>query len=352
MKKILLCLAIVLGLFTLCSCDEDNVVSITYVDANGKNQTVQVSATTDKETIQAVLDFASKANYDDIQSFTLKESFNVSASLDESITYSLTQDTSTQLIANGSMTLNASEKNGFDLKVEGNVSFGKNLYAKGSVSALCSNPSLDLENPAYVYVDVSYDAKANENSYKATEKHAVSIVELLEEIEERYGDLIGGKLPDMSPVENDFNLDVTTVEDFYTYFKNSELSIVDVDNSAIYVQAKISFKDIFDLLEAEIEDLAQIKPFIKMNNCVVLTYGIDIKTGRFREYSVVCDDASILNFVLSNFIAASIANKMTYESYNFINKFHFETKITMDYNSAVIRTLTQEEQAKYSKNLI
>ncbi len=347
MKKILLCLTIVLGLFTFCSCDEDNVASITYVDANGKNQTVQVSATTDKETIQAVLDFASKANYEDIQSFTLKESFNVSASFDETITEALTQNRFTQLTANGSMTLNASEKDGFDLKVEGNVSFGKNLYAKGSVSALCNNPSLDSN----VYVDVSYDAKADENSYKATEKHAVSIDELLEELEERYGNIIGGQLPDMPPVDDDYNLDVATVEDFYTYFKNSELSIADVDNGVIYVQAKISFKDIFDLLETEIEDLAQIKPYIKMSNCVVLTYGIDIKTARFREFSVVCDDASILNIILSSFIAASIANE-TYESLNFINKFHFETKLTIDYNSAVIRTLTKEEQAKYTKNLV
>lgn len=332
MKKFILTLSILLGLVSLTACDDST--SISYVDANGEEQTVKVTATEDKETIQTVIDYASKAQYDNITSFTLKENISVSATLAKDVNDLLELGAKDKLSGSASMTLQVSKKDGMDLSMSGNLSLGKDNYGKLNANILY-NGELDemLLNDEYLYVDAGYDFKTIGNSSKADIKKAYSPATILDEIEDIIDDFIPSNAPSIGDEEQ------MDVEEFYNTFKNSTLVISNVKNGIIYLQVNLALKDIINYVGSDSEEL---KPLLMLNSSFTISFGIEASTGRFREFGYEFDDVKLVNYVIFTFM------KQTLPVSNLVEAFHLESKFSIEYDNAKIRTLSKEDKAKYS----
>ncbi|MDE6656545.1 MAG: hypothetical protein K2J85_06105, partial [Anaeroplasmataceae bacterium] len=342
-----LCLGILLGLVSLTACDEN--ASITYVDGNGQEQTMQVTATDDKEVIQTVIEFAGKAAYDDITSFTLKESVSVSASLTKDMNAALELGAKDKLSGSANMVLNVSKDKGLDLSASGNLSLGKDNQAKVSADVIYEG-ALDqmLTENQYVYVDASYDVKSIANTSKGSVKKAIDTLALMEEAKEELDDIISNFLPGEEPDFGD-DMGFGSIEDFYTNFKNSKLTISNVKNGVIYLEADLALKDLINYVDP---DNAELKPLLKLETSFVFTYGIEASTGRFREFNFEFDDVSLLNLMITALLGSVDIYASTSAMATYVETFHFESKFAIEYNNAKIRTLSDADKAKYSKDTI
>lgn len=335
MKKILLTLVgALLAIIPLTSCD--NEASITYVDASGKEQTIKVSATEDKETIESVMEYAQDAEYDDITSFTLKEKCSLSATLAKDVNDVLELSSKDKIVGSASMTLQVSEKDGLDLSLTGDLSLGKENSAKLYADVLY-NDKLDsvLTSSESVYVKAGYDMKTISNSSKGEVQQAYSPATILDKVKDELEEFIPTDIPSLGDDSMD---EIDDLDEFYAKFKNSKIIISEVKDGVIYLQFNLALKDLIAYADPDSEEL---KPFLSLNSSFILTYGIEASTGRFRELSFEFDDVKLINFILSSYLGIDLPIT------NLAESFHVETKLSIEYNKAKIRTLTPTEKAKY-----
>ncbi|MDE7213094.1 MAG: hypothetical protein K2N42_00770, partial [Anaeroplasmataceae bacterium] len=334
MKKFILGLCVLLGLVSLTACDDDTTIH--YVDKNGEEATLNVYATEDKEIIQTVLDFASKANYNDVTSFTLKQSASINASFSKAEEDSFFGLESKKVSGYASMTLNASKMDGFDISLSADLSLSKDAKASFKADALYDGALENmLTSNEYIYVNAKYDVNSPSNFSKGDEKLAYDPKTILDEMEDDVDDIFSKFFPtDVPSIEDpDFTLD-----EFYENFKNSKLVISKVKNGVIYLDVTLSLKDI--LSQVDDDDLSYIKDFMSLNSDFVFTFGIEASTGRLCEFSFLYDDVKSLNTALDMFLG--------YYKKDLIDTFRVEGKVTIEYNKAKIRTLSDAEKAKYA----
>ncbi|MDE6047534.1 MAG: hypothetical protein K2F56_02785 [Anaeroplasmataceae bacterium] len=336
MKKIFLGLCIVLGLVSLTACDGNT--SITYVDQNGEEQTLKVTATNDKETIQTVLNYASKANYEDIESFTLKESVSLNGSFTEEMNSVIGYDTNVKLSGSADFTLNVDKTNGLDLSASGKVALGKEMQGSIKLDALYEGSLEKLATSGeYLYINANYEIKALGDSSKSSIKRAIDTNTFIDEIEDELDKFFPTNPPSIGDEDG-----VTTVEEFYEKFKNSKLAISSVKNGVIYLDATLALKDII-----EDEDITEFLPQNVLNSSLAFTFGIEASTGRFRELSYKFDDINMINAVIGALINRQFFDTAPSASMDFLKTFCFENKLSIEYNKAKIRTLSSTEKAKY-----
>ncbi len=342
MKKLIFCFSILFGLFALTSCEES--ASITYVDSNGETQTVKVTATEDKGTIQAILDYSSLANYDDVTSFKLKEKMSLACSLTKDTNESLGLDSKTKLSGKADMTINLSAAEGLDVSVSGDLSFGKDYGASVSANTIYEG-KLDqmFAKDNLIYVDAGYDVKSAGSSSKASIKQAYSTADIFEEIE----DILEQFYPENGP--SDATPDAFTVEEFYKTFTNSKMVISEVKNDVIYLEMNLALKDLLGYVDPDNEEL---KPLLSLDTSFIFTFGIEASTGRFREFSFRFDDVKLLNLIFLTLISEEYPDLKPLLSSELIQTFQFESKLTIEYNKAKIRKLSAAEKEKYTTALL
>ncbi|MDE6408038.1 MAG: hypothetical protein K2K50_05480, partial [Anaeroplasmataceae bacterium] len=332
MKKIIFCLSVLLGLVSLTACEE--TTSITYVDSNGEEQTLKVTATEDKETIQTVMDFASKANYDEIDSFTLKETISVSANFSNDFTGLLGWESKAKLLGSADMTLSASKKEGLDLSASGQLSIGKEI-SSFSVDALYEGELEKMPtSKEYLYLDASYAS----DSSREVIKRAIHPMTLIDELED---EIFSKFFPTNIPSIGD-GMGSMTVEEFYKTFENSKLVISGVKNGVIYLEVTLALKDVLKQIDVDKAELNTLLSKISFT----CTYGIEASTGRFCEFGFVFDNAEAINALVLNYIGNIFATAPSSEL-TLVESFLLESKLAIKYNKATIRTLSASEKAKY-----
>ncbi|MDE7385459.1 MAG: hypothetical protein K2M84_06845 [Anaeroplasmataceae bacterium] len=337
MKKIILVLCALLGLVSLTACDGET--SITYVDNNGEEQVLKVTATNDKETIQTVMDFASKANYDDIESFTVKESVSLNGSFSEETKDILGYDTKIKLSGSADMTLKASKTDGLDFSASGKVALGKELQGSIKIDALYEgNLEKMTTSEEYLYLNASYDVKALGESSKSDIKLAGQPEVFIGQVEDELDKLFPTNIPSIG---DDFGS--MSVDEFYEAFENSELTISSVKNGIIYLEVNMALKDVIKDIDVDLTEL----PLFLLNSDFAFTFGIEASTGRFREFSYKFDDVNLINTVISTLLSGEIFAADSFASMKFVESFLLENKLTIEYNKAKIRTLSATEKAKY-----
>ncbi|MDE6661417.1 MAG: hypothetical protein K2J93_06315 [Anaeroplasmataceae bacterium] len=344
MKKFILALCVLLGLVSLTACDDD--ATIRYVNDKGEETTLNVYATDDKETVQAVLNFASQAKYDDVTSFTLKQSASISASFSKDAAAAFPElAANSKVSGHASMAVNASEKDGLDVSVSGDLSLSKNEKASFKADVLYEGALEAMyTSEEYLYVNASYDVTSPSNTSKGEVKQAVDPMTVLDEMEDDLEDIFSKFLPTDVPSMDDPNS--FTVEEFYDTFKNSKLAISKVKNGVIYIDVVLYLKDI--LLQGDKIEHLDLKTLLMLNSDFTFSFGVEASTGRLCEFSFVYDDAKTMNLLLSMLLGKTCHEMEATTSISLIDTFRVEGKLTIEYNKAKIRTLSVAEKAKYA----
>lgn len=344
MKKLILMLTLILGLVSLTSCEEK--AQITLINDKGEEETIEIVATEDKETVQNVLKYASSANYDDITKLTILDSMNLNVTVSDELAQLLEFKDANRLTATYNDSLKINKNEGIECKLTANVQVDENNSAKANASVIYNG---QLENvvtdTALAYVDVNYDYKTTALSSSYAQKISVNPLECFDSLE----DLIPTS-PELPPFDTD-NDDLTLTE-FYESFPNSKIIIENVKNNKIIIGVEISYKDIVAELDLSVSDLLLVQNYIDLNNSLHLSLGVDVKTGRLVDIQCVFKDASLINFIVLNFISSDLTGIELAPNTQLIKTCELTMTTTIAYDVADIDQLTSEEKAQYKSQTI
>lgn len=335
MKKILMVFCLFIGLFSLASC-ENEATTITIIDENGNKTNVEIVATDDIETVQAVLDFASSSKYEDVTCLTIANSMDLKVKFSKELA-SLMQLQSTQLTAELNNSLKVNKEMGIEASLSAKLHVDDANNAKASASLIYNGKLEDLINEtSRAYIDASYEYKSASTSANFGQKIAVNPMELFGSLEDQLPNL-----PEFPPVDEPIEERVSLTE-FYETFPNSKIYISSVQRHKITICTEISYKDVVSQFDLDPKDYAFLQSYINLDNSIKMHYEIDAQEGKLHHISVVFNDVALVNFILLNFLSIQIAPTTP-----LIESFEFSSRIDL-YETAEIKTLSSTEKSQYT----
>lgn len=334
MKKILFIFSFLVGLLSLASCDDNGgSANITYVDSNGAEQTLKVTATDNQEVVTKVVEYAAEANYENITSFTAKADASLNASLSKDISSLIGSDKAMTITGSFTASANASQADGVDAALGFDFSMGNLINASMDISTIYNGKLEEAFNEgSTLYVAGSYNMMQNGLTDSSSVKYAYKLAEFLEGM----GDL-DEFLPGMTDVPN---------YDGILSDLNASFVISSVKNGTIYLESSISIKDLLSSLkDVTNEEIAEIKDLLgNMDSKLVFSYGIEAQTGRFTSFEFTFNDVTIANKLFAYIMSSEMPSMANLQM---IDKFEFKLAFSLSFNNAKVKSLTQAEKDQY-----
>lgn len=346
MKKIILMLTLILGLVSLTSCEEK--AQITLINDKGEEETVEIVATEDKETVQKVLDYADSAKYDDITKLTISDSMNLNVIISDELATLLELKDTNRLTATYKDSLKINKNEGIECRLTADVKVDENNSANANASVIYNGQLENVAtNAALAYVDVNYDYKTTALSSSYSQKIAVNPLDCFDDLEDLLP--ISPELPPLDPDDEDDDL---TLAEFYEDFPNSKIFIESVTNNKITIGVDISYKDIVAELDISASELLLAQNYIDLNNSLHVALGVDVKTGRLTDIQCEFKDASLINFVVLNYISSDSVGIELTPNTQLIKTFELTMTTEIAYDVAEINQLTAAEKAQYKSQTV